>query len=93
MDTADTEPGDGLEPTPSEDVEVLHFPDGLPGFASARRFVLRDLVEDGAFQLLTSLDVDGLELVVGQPWLFFPDYAPEIGDDDQPPRTCCCSAR
>ena len=62
---------------------VLHFPDGLPGFPTARRFLLQDLVEDGAFQLLTSLDVESLELVVGQPWLFFPDYAPEIADTDQ----------
>ena len=62
---------------------VLHFPDGLPGFPGARRFLLQDLVEDGAFQLLTSLDVEGLELVVGQPWLFFPDYAPEIGEQAQ----------
>lgn len=62
---------------------VLTFPDGVPGFTDAKRFVLRDLVPDGAFQLLTCLDVEGLELVVGQPWLFFPDYAPEIGDDDQ----------
>jgi flagellar assembly factor FliW len=65
------------------DLSVLTFDDGLPGFTDAHRFVLVDLVEDGAFQLLRSLDHEGLELVVGQPWLFFPDYAPEIADDDQ----------
>jgi flagellar assembly factor FliW len=65
------------------DLSVLTFDDGLPGFTDAHQFVLVDLVEDGAFQLLRSLDHEGLELVVGQPWLFFPDYAPEIADDDQ----------
>lgn len=70
------------ETTSAEDL-VLTFQDGLLGFTDTRHFVLVDIVEDGAFQLLRCLDVDGLEMVVGQPWLFFPDYAPVIGDDDQ----------
>lgn len=65
------------------DGAVLSFPDGIPGFPTAHGFVLHDLVEDGAFQLLTSTDVDGLELVVGHPWPFFPEYAPEIGVEEQ----------
>ena len=65
------------------DGAVLSFPDGIPGFPQAHDFVLDDLVEDGAFQLLRSTDVDGLELVVGHPWPFFPEYAPEIGEEDQ----------
>ncbi len=67
----------------THDQPVLTFTDGLPGFTDAHQFVLVDIVEDGAFQLLRSIERDDLELVVGQPWLFFPDYAPEIGDDDQ----------
>ena len=70
------------ETTSAEDL-VLTFEDGLLGFTDAQHFVLVDIVEDGAFQLLQCLDVDGLEMVVGQPWLFFPDYAPVIGDEDQ----------
>lgn len=69
--------------TASAEDLVLTFPDGLLGFTEAQHFVLVDIVEDGAFQLLQCLDVDGLEMVVGQPWLFFPDYAPVIGDDDE----------
>jgi flagellar assembly factor FliW len=65
--------------------QTLHFPDGIPGFPEAERFALTDLSEDGngAFQLLESLDEPDLSMVVTVPWLFFPDYAPEIDDVDR----------
>lgn len=66
-----------------EEAVVLQFPTGIPGFPGMRRFVLQQLVEDSAFQLLDSVDGDGVSMVVTQPWLFFPDYAPEIQDEDQ----------
>ena len=59
---------------------VLQFPDGIPGFPDATRWVLTDLVDDGAFQLLQSVDDAELAMVVGVPWLFFPDYAPDLDD-------------
>lgn len=64
---------------------VLRFPDGIPGFPQAQRFVLRDLSEsgDGAFQLLESVDDADLAMVVTVPWLFFPDYALELDDIDR----------
>lgn len=62
---------------------VLRFPDGLPGFPGATHFVLTDLTEDGIFQLLQSVDDPDLSMVVSSPWLFFPDYAPELSDDDE----------
>lgn len=70
--------------TAAEAAEV-HFPDGIPGFPGARRFVLADLTEggDGAFHLLESLDDPDLSMVVTVPWLFFPDYAPEIDEVDR----------
>lgn len=71
------------QPTSVADGAALSFPDGIPGFPDAHGFVLQDLVEDGAFQLLASTDVDGLELVVAHPWPFFPEYTPEIGLEDQ----------
>jgi flagellar assembly factor FliW len=73
----------GGDPVVAAEDVALEFPDGIPGFPEARSFLLQELVEDGAFQLLHSLDVEGLELVVAQPWLFFPDYSPEIGETDQ----------
>ena len=59
---------------------ALSFPDGIPGFPEATRWVLTDLVEDGAFQLLQNVDDPDLAMVVGVPWLFFPDYAPDLDD-------------
>lgn len=69
----------------SEDESTLEFPDGIPGFPAARRFVLTDLTEDedGPFQLLQSLDDPALSMVVSVPWPFFPDYAPNIDDADR----------
>lgn len=61
----------------------LWFPEGIPGFAGARRFLLTDLTEDRTFQLLQSLDDPELSMVVGMPWLFFPDYAPDLDDSEQ----------
>lgn len=65
------------------ETQHLEFDDGIPGFPDARRFQLVELVEDGAFQLLQSVDDPDLALVVAVPWLFFPDYSPEITDVDQ----------
>lgn len=67
---------DGTEPA------VLTFPDGIPGFPGATRWVLTELAEDGAFQLLQSADDPDLAMVVGTPWLFFPDYAPDLADSE-----------
>ena len=63
--------------------KVVTFPDAIPGFPDARRFVLRDLDEHGTFQLLESVDTPDLSLVVCVPWMFFPDYAPEIDEEVQ----------
>lgn len=60
----------------------LEFEDGIPGFPDARHFQLVELIDDGAFQLLQSVDDPSLSLVVAVPWLFFPDYAPELTDVD-----------
>ena len=66
-----------------DDVQILDFPTGIPGFPGPRRFSLQEVVEDSAFQLLESVTDDGVSMVVTQPWLFFPDYAPVIDDTDQ----------
>jgi len=66
-----------------DDVAILDFPAGIPGFPGPRRFSLQEVVEDSAFQLLESVTDDGVSMVVTQPWLFFPDYAPVIDDTDQ----------
>lgn len=64
-------------------LEPLRFDDGIPGYPDARNFVLSELVQDGAFQVLQNLEDPDLALVVAVPWLFFPDYSPELSDVDQ----------
>lgn len=62
---------------------IIHVPDGLPGFPELTRFVLVEPVEDSAFQLLQSVEDEDIGMVVCVPWLFFPDYAPELSEEDQ----------
>lgn len=62
---------------------VLQFPDGIPGFADAHEFVVGGLTDDGVFQLFQSVEHPDLSMVVSTPWLFFPDYAPVLSDEDQ----------
>ncbi|MFW5933938.1 MAG: flagellar assembly protein FliW, partial [Actinomycetota bacterium] len=69
--------------TMQEPEGVLRFDDGIPGFAQAHRFVLSDLSDDGTFQLMTCIEDPDLSLVVASPWLFFPDYAPELPEEDR----------
>ncbi|GGI06661.1 flagellar assembly protein FliW [Egicoccus halophilus] len=66
-----------------DEPRVLRFRDGIPGFPTALRFVLSDLTDDGTFQLLTNVEDPSLALVVASPWLFFPDYTPELPVGDQ----------
>jgi len=53
----------------------------MPGFPAHRRFVLVRLHEEGLLYAFTSLDDAELRFLVVPPAPFFPDYAPEIGDD------------
>lgn len=71
------------EDTSQSPTEVLHFPDGLPGFPDLKRFVLIEFLEDGAFQELQSLDDPDVSMIVCVPWIFFPDYAPTLSDEEQ----------
>jgi flagellar assembly factor FliW len=59
----------------------LTFVVGLPGFPEARTFELlhTDLAQE-PFSILRCIEDEALEFVVVPPYLFFPDYAPEIDD-------------
>ena len=66
-----------------EEDRVLSFPDALPGFAEAHRFVLVDVKDNDVFFWLQSVDDPTLAFLCANPWPFYPDYAPEVPDDDQ----------
>lgn len=70
------------QPPPVAEAPVeIRFAEGIPGFPEHTRFTLIELAEDGAFQLLQSLDDEGVAMIVTNPWLFLPDYEMEIPDD------------
>ncbi|MEO1062704.1 MAG: flagellar assembly protein FliW [Actinomycetota bacterium] len=65
--------------------EILHLDRGIPGLTDSERFLLSDLGDEpeSAFQLLTSVDDPDVSIIVAIPWLFFPDYSPELPDAEQ----------
>lgn len=69
--------------TVATDLEVpqLTFTAGLPGFPDAHTFVLlnTELAQE-PFAILRCVEDEALEFVVVPPYLFFPDYSPEIDD-------------
>jgi len=62
---------------------ILHFDDGIPGYPDSRRFMVADMAEGSAFQLLQSLDDPDVAIIVTIPWLFFPDYDFELSELEQ----------
>ncbi|MCP3934273.1 MAG: flagellar assembly protein FliW [Actinomycetia bacterium] len=69
----------------TDDPTILNFEDGIIGLPATTQFVLTqvapDAPEDALFQLLRSLDGE-LSLVVTQPWILFPDYAPDVPESE-----------
>lgn len=61
--------------------QVIDFVEGLLGFPELRRYVLVDH-RKGIFMWLQSLEDPSLAFLVVDPWMFFPDYSPEIPDED-----------
>ena len=65
----------------AQEDQVFHF-DGLPGFASAKRFVLLRHDRESPFEWMICVDDPELGFVVTDPRQFFPNYpetpAPEL---------------
>ena len=62
---------------------ILSFPEGLPGFPEATRFVMLEVPETDVFFWLQAIDDPDLAFLSAVPWPFFPDYEPVLPDDDQ----------
>jgi len=65
----------------SQTVPVVHFAAGIPGFPHIQDWALVRLDEMGSVFDLYALDGSGTRFVAVPSFSFFPDYAPEIGDD------------
>jgi flagellar assembly factor FliW len=59
-----------------EEHRLLTFPKGIPGFEQLTRFTLLHDANMEPFFWLQSLDEPEIAVIVADPFLFFPEYAP-----------------
>lgn len=62
-------------------IPLIEFVRPLPGFPGLTQFALVQVDDDGLLSELRSVEDSDLSFLVLPPGPFFPDYAPEIGDD------------
>jgi flagellar assembly factor FliW len=60
--------------------EIIHFPQGIPGFLEEKEFVLLSFEESGLFQVLQSTNGMDPAFVVVDPFLFVKDYQFKLDD-------------
>jgi len=78
------------QPSPAVDkiVRVLQnqdavvFQNGLPGFPDEKRFVLLQNPEEKPFIWMQSTANPNLCFIVTSPFLFFPEYRPDVPDEE-----------
>ena len=58
--------------------KVIFFPQGLIGFEELKRFSLVEFKKKSPFLLLQSMEQAHFGLVVTDPHIFLPDYAPRL---------------
>ncbi len=61
---------------------VVTFPFGLPGFERFKEYALIALEEEAPFIRLLSIEEAGLGFVIFDPMLVWPDYDPNISEED-----------
>ena len=62
--------------------DILEFPEGIPGFERFKSFGLITVEEEDPFIRLLSTQEPKLGFVLVNPMLIWPDYNPEIGEED-----------
>ena len=60
--------------------EIIKFPQGLPGFLDEKQFVLLNMEENGAFQVLQSITQAPIAFIVVNPFIFLTDYQIDLAD-------------
>ena len=64
-----------------EEEKILHFKNGIPAFEEEHEFLLIPYEEDSPILFMQSLKSPDLAFLVTNPFIFFPDYSFEIGDE------------
>ncbi|MGE5390238.1 MAG: flagellar assembly protein FliW [Deltaproteobacteria bacterium] len=65
-----------------EESSIINFPEGIPGFEQSKRYVIIPMGEASPFFYLQSLDEKELCLLMGQPFVFFPNYEFDVPDEE-----------
>lgn len=76
--------GEREAPTVTKNEEkAFDFPMGLFGFPNVKRYVITDIPGGGdIFKQMVALEQPTLGFTLVYPYAFFPDYAPDIPDED-----------
>ncbi len=62
--------------------QVIHFPNGLPGFEDARKFIIMSVPEHQPFHWMECVDEINIRFAVINPLSFRPDYQPKIKKEE-----------
>ena len=67
---------------PETDTAFVEFVSAVPGFPDARTWGMEVWGDDPSspFSVMRNVETEGLEFVVVSPFVFFPDYEPELDD-------------
>lgn len=62
--------------------DIITFPTGLPGLEGEREFLILAMEEGSPLYYLQSLNNTSVCLILAQPFVFFPSYSVEIGEEE-----------
>jgi len=66
-----------------EDTATFEFPEGLFGFPSLKRYAVESIPGGGdVLKQMVSVDDPDIAFTIVFPFAFFPDYAPDISEED-----------
>lgn len=67
-----------------EEDKIINFPHGILGFPEIKRYIVLDHMDkpDIPFKWLQALDEPDLAFVITDPLLFYPNYSPEIDEQE-----------
>ena len=61
--------------------QKIHFPSGILGFENLKNYVLLDALQQ-PFYWLQSMDVQEIAFVLIEPYIFRPDYSPDVSTSE-----------
>lgn len=61
--------------------QKIHFPAGILGFENLKNYVLLDALQQ-PFYWLQSMDVQEIAFVLIEPYIFRPDYSPDVSTSE-----------